>query len=140
MLYMYDRTVSVRLYFSLVTVVIAQDQRANKYIGYLPLFCTTISMTSSTEHWHSIYHSCRPNTAVIAKQTIEVDPELQPQAVKRTLSVEGNILTAKFETLTVRLARLTVNGFLENVDLVVRTLEQFGEDAEKHPVQSSRYP
>ena len=38
-----------------------------------------------------------------------------------------------FSTLTVRLARLTVNAFLENVDLVVRTLEQFGEDAEKHP-------
>ncbi|KAK0485257.1 transcription factor Pcc1-domain-containing protein [Armillaria novae-zelandiae] len=100
-------------------------------------------MTSSTEHWHTISVQIpfvSPKHAVIAKQTIEVDPELQPQAVKRTLSVEGNILTAKFETLTVRLARLTVNGFLENVDLVVRTLEQFGEDAEKLPIQSSRYP
>lgn len=36
-----------------------------------------------------------------------------------------------FKTLTVRLSRLTVNAFLENVDLVIRTLEEFGEDAEK---------
>lgn len=32
--------------------------------------------------------------ASIAKQVIEVDAELQPQAVKRTLSVEGNQLKA----------------------------------------------
>jgi EKC/KEOPS complex subunit PCC1/LAGE3 len=30
------------------------------------------------------------------------------------------------------LARLTVNGFLENVDLVVRTIGEFSEDAERH--------
>jgi len=64
---------------------------------------------------------------------IDVDRELQPQAVKRELSVDGNKLVAKFDTLTVRLARLTVNAFLENVDLVVRTLETFGEDAENPP-------
>lgn len=30
--------------------------------------------------------------ALIAKQTIEVDSELQPHAVKRTIEIEGNIL------------------------------------------------
>jgi hypothetical protein len=35
--------------------------------------------------------------ALIAKQTIEVDPELQPHAVKRTIEVEGNILVAYVE-------------------------------------------
>ena len=34
-----------------------------------------------------------------------------------------------FKTLTIRLARLTVNGFLENADLVIRTLGEFGEEA-----------
>ncbi|KAG2017955.1 hypothetical protein CC2G_007414 [Coprinopsis cinerea AmutBmut pab1-1] len=72
--------------------------------------------------------------ATIAKRAIEVDAELQPQAVKRTLKIEGNQLIGTFETLTVRLARLTVNAFLENVDLVVRTIENFGEDAEKRPI------
>jgi len=60
-----------------------------------------------------------------------VDAELQPHAVHRILVVEEDTLIATFKTLTVRLARLTVNGFLENVDLVVRTLQEFGEDAEQ---------
>lgn len=87
---------------------------------------------------------------MIAKQTIEVDSELQPQAVMRALSTEENVLLAyantrfyktnenlmvvyrrTFSTLTIRLARLTVNSFLENIDLVVRTLEEFGEEAER---------
>ena len=36
-----------------------------------------------------------------------------------------------FTCLTVRLTRLTVNSFLENVELVIRTLGEFGEDAER---------
>ncbi|KAI0359828.1 transcription factor Pcc1 [Trametes cingulata] len=71
--------------------------------------------------------------ANIAKQVIDVDRELQPEVVKRTLTVEGNVLVATFTTLTVRLARLTSNAFLENVDLVVRTIGEFGEDAERVP-------
>uniref|UniRef100_A0A8H7XYP0 Transcription factor Pcc1 n=1 Tax=Psilocybe cubensis TaxID=181762 RepID=A0A8H7XYP0_PSICU len=69
--------------------------------------------------------------ALIAKQVIEVDAELQPHAVKRELSVQDDKLIATFHTLTVRLARLTLNGFLENVDLVVRTIEVFGDGAEQ---------
>jgi EKC/KEOPS complex subunit PCC1/LAGE3 len=90
--------------------------------------------------------------ANIAKQVIEVDRELQPQAVKRELSVEGDVLVAyvlailrfrntpthsylrSFSTLTVRLARLSLNSFLENVDLVVRTISQFADDAEHRPM------
>ncbi|KAI0833521.1 CTAG/Pcc1 family [Trametes gibbosa] len=71
--------------------------------------------------------------ANIAKQVIDVDRELQPEVVKRTLTVEENTLVAMFTTLTVRLARLTSNAFLENVDLVVRTIGEFGEDAERVP-------
>lgn len=69
--------------------------------------------------------------ALIAKQAIEVDPELQPHAVKRQLVVEDEKLIATFSTLTVRLARLTANAFLENVDLTVRTIQEFGDEAEK---------
>jgi len=100
-----------------------------------------------------------PEHASIAKQVIDVDKELQPQAVKRELSIDGNKLIAyvfclffhhwrfagcvyeliflifnrRFDTLTVRLVRLTVNAFLENVELVVRTLASFVEDAENPP-------
>ncbi len=41
-----------------------------------------------------------------------------------------------FKTLTVRLARLVVNAYLENVDLVVRTIGEFGDDAERGPKPS----
>ncbi|KAI0719326.1 CTAG/Pcc1 family [Cerioporus squamosus] len=75
--------------------------------------------------------------ANIAKQVIDVDRELQPDVVKRTLAVEENELVATFTTLTVRLARLTSNAFLENVDLVVRTIGEFGEDAERVPAPTT---
>jgi len=61
---------------------------------------------------------------------IDVDPELQPHAVKRLLAVEDCFLVATFSTQTVRLARLTMNSFLENLDLVVRTLGEFGDEAQ----------
>ncbi|KAL0577131.1 hypothetical protein V5O48_004845 [Marasmius crinis-equi] len=89
-----------------------------------------------SEDWHTVSVQIPFSSekhAQIAKRSIEVDPELQPHAVKRTISVEGNILHAEFATLTVRLARLSVNAFLENVDLVVRTIEQFGAEAEQRP-------
>ncbi|EDR08637.1 uncharacterized protein LACBIDRAFT_249568 [Laccaria bicolor S238N-H82] len=92
-------------------------------------------MTSETD-WHTVSVKiplASSKHALIAKQVIEVDPELQPQAVKRTLSVDDNLLIATFQTLTVRLARLTLNAFLENVDLVIRTIEHFGEEAENRP-------
>ncbi|KAK7463535.1 hypothetical protein VKT23_006883 [Stygiomarasmius scandens] len=89
---------------------------------------------SESNDWHTVTVQipfASAKHALIAKQAIEVDAELQPQAVKRTITVEGEILKATFSTLTIRLARLTVNAFLENVDLVVRTIQQFGQDAEK---------
>ncbi|KAG8935067.1 hypothetical protein FRC01_009107 [Tulasnella sp. 417] len=70
--------------------------------------------------------------ATIVKRVIDVDKELQSHVVKRTLTTEGNVLVATFKTLTVRLARLTLNSFLENVDLVVRTLSEFAEDAAQY--------
>jgi len=89
-----------------------------------------------SDDWHSVTLTipfASDQHALIAKKTIEVDSELQAHAVKRTIEVEGNMLVATFDTLTIRLARLASNAFLENVDLVVRTLEQFGEEAEKPP-------
>jgi len=67
--------------------------------------------------------------AIIAKRVMDVDKELQADSVKRMLQVEDNELVVTFQTLTIRLARLTVNSFLENLDLIVRTLGEFGDDA-----------
>ncbi|KAG9314982.1 transcription factor Pcc1-domain-containing protein [Chiua virens] len=87
-------------------------------------------MTDSTWHTVTVRIPFTNNQhATIAKQVIDVDVELQKDAVKRTLTVEGDELIATFQTLTIRLARLTVNGFLENVDLVIRTMSEFGKQA-----------
>ncbi|KAI0322746.1 transcription factor Pcc1-domain-containing protein [Amylostereum chailletii] len=86
--------------------------------------------------WHTItvrIPFATPHHASIAKQVIEVDRELQPHAVERALVVEDAVLIATFSTLTVRLARLTLNAFLENVDLVVRTIAEFGDESERVP-------
>jgi len=93
------------------------------------------TMTNIDSSWHTVtvrIPFASAKHATIAKQAIEVDAELQPHAVERILTVEDDTLFATFKTLTIRLARITVNGFLENVDLVVRTLEEFSEDAEQH--------
>jgi len=55
----------------------------------------------------------------------------------RQLTLDGDVLVATFYTLTVRLARLTLNSFLENVDLVVRTIGQFADDAEQQSTSHS---
>ncbi|PIL35547.1 hypothetical protein GSI_02275 [Ganoderma sinense ZZ0214-1] len=92
--------------------------------------------TTPETQWHTVtirIPFASDKDADIAKQVIDVDREMQPDVVKRTLSVEGSELVATFTTLTVRLARLTTNAFLENVDLVVRTIGEFGEDAARVP-------
>jgi len=97
-------------------------------------------MPNVDSQWHTVtvrIPFASAKHATIAKQAIEVDAELQPHAVQRMLLVEDDTLIATFNTLTIRLARLTVNGFLENVDLVVRTLAEFGEDAERHSSKAS---
>ncbi|KAK7050898.1 hypothetical protein VNI00_005010 [Paramarasmius palmivorus] len=91
-------------------------------------------MSESRKDWHTVTVQvpfASEKHATIAKRAIEVDAELQPHAVERIITVEGDVLHATFRTLTVRLARLTVNAFLENVDLVVRTIEHFGAQAEQ---------
>ncbi|KAG8839216.1 hypothetical protein FRC18_000072 [Serendipita sp. 400] len=85
------------------------------------------------EEWHIVtvkvpFSSSKH--ANIARDVISVDRELQAHAVKRELTVEGDQLVGTFRTLTVRLARLTLNAFLENVELIIRTLDEFGPDAE----------
>ncbi|KAH8117816.1 transcription factor Pcc1-domain-containing protein [Phellopilus nigrolimitatus] len=95
---------------------------------------TTMSAVGDSDAWHTVtvrVPFASPKHASIAKQVIEVDAELQAQAVKRTLAAEGDELVATFTCLTIRLARLTVNSFLENIELVIRTLGEFGEDAER---------
>lgn len=86
----------------------------------------------SQRDWHAVtirIPFTSPEHAKIAMDVISVDKELQAHAVKRDLSLDGDELVATFKTLTVRLARLTLNAYLENVELIIRTLDEFGPDA-----------
>jgi hypothetical protein len=47
--------------------------------------------------------------------------------VTRTLSVEEKDLCAQFDCVSARMARVAVNSFLENVDLVVGSMAELGE-------------
>jgi len=89
--------------------------------------------TMENDGWHQLTIQvpfANQKHAEIAKRAISADPELQPQSVERTLTVDGRYLTASFSTETVRLARLTMNSFLDNIDLVVRTLGEFADETE----------
>jgi EKC/KEOPS complex subunit PCC1/LAGE3 len=67
---------------------------------------------------------------VLASQALQIlspDKELKEDLVKRTLSVEGNELHADFECVSARMARVSVNSFLENAELVVSSMGELGE-------------
>ncbi|KAJ9100371.1 hypothetical protein QFC20_005437 [Naganishia adeliensis] len=68
--------------------------------------------------------------ADIARRVILVDRELSAHLVERSLVVEDNVLIATYRTATVRLLRLATNGFIENLQLVIRTIQQFAPPAE----------
>jgi len=90
--------------------------------------------SAGEDDWHTVtvrIPFASSKHASITKQVIEVDAELQAKAVKRELTTEDETLVATFTCLTIRLARLTVNSFLENVELIIRTLGEFGQDAEE---------
>jgi len=90
------------------------------------------SALSDDTQWHTVtirIPFLTAEHAIIAKRVIEVDKELQPHVVKRTIEVQNDVLVCTLQSFTVRLARLTTNSFLENVELVVRTLAEFGDDA-----------
>ncbi|WRT64725.1 uncharacterized protein IL334_001659 [Kwoniella shivajii] len=85
----------------------------------------------SREGWHTTtlgipFHTSEH--AEIARKALEVDKEQNGVFVYRELSVEGEVLIAKYETTTVRLLRLSTNSFLSSLDLVVRTMTSFAPD------------
>src|SRR5205814_5887725 len=69
-------------------------------------------------------------TPLLASQALQIlspDKELKEHLVKRTLFTEGKTLVAEFECVSARMARISVNAFLESVDLVLTSMGEFGE-------------
>ncbi|KAI5450288.1 hypothetical protein NCC49_003199 [Naganishia albida] len=83
---------------------------------------------NETKDWHETTLKIPFKSAQhadIARRVILVDRELNGHLVERTLVVQDNILIATYRTATVRLLRLATNGFIENLQLVIRTIHQF---------------
>ena len=68
-----------------------------------------------------------PLHASQALQILSPDKELKENLVKRTLSAEGKTLVVEFECVSARMARVSVNAFLESVDLVLTSMGELGE-------------
>ncbi|TYZ56985.1 hypothetical protein PybrP1_006699 [[Pythium] brassicae (nom. inval.)] len=68
-----------------------------------------------------------PLDAQYALETLQVDGEIQPDKIHRTLAVDGAALTAHFEATEIRLLRAAVASFYDMALLVARTLLEFKE-------------
>ncbi|KAJ9093772.1 hypothetical protein QFC19_008211 [Naganishia cerealis] len=91
-------------------------------------------MQDPTSNWHQTTLRIPFRTAEqanIARRVILVDRELNAHLVERTLDVEANVLVATYRTATVRLLRLATNGFIENLQLVIRTIHEFAPPADR---------
>lgn len=68
-----------------------------------------------------------PTDARMAHDALDVDRELRPQLINRSLKVgEGACLEATFEADDLRVLRASVGSFLEHARLCAATLESFG--------------
>ncbi|CAD6574769.1 MAG: hypothetical protein CYPHOPRED_005503, partial [Cyphobasidiales sp. Tagirdzhanova-0007] len=66
-----------------------------------------------------------PHLAHLALSVLSVDPILRREAVTRVLSTSGCLLLASFTAVSVRQARVAVDHFLGDVQLVASTVEAF---------------
>lgn len=65
--------------------------------------------------------------AVSAKSVLLPDEELKADLVKRDLLVEDCVLLAIYRASTARMLRVSVNGFMDSILLVIDVLEAFHE-------------
>ena len=64
--------------------------------------------------------------AIIAKTTLEVDPELQPQKIDKTFSIaDETTLRVDFAATEIRLLRVAVSSIFDMIRLVVQTQQEF---------------
>ncbi|KAH9255417.1 hypothetical protein BASA81_006536 [Batrachochytrium salamandrivorans] len=76
------------------------------------------------------FATCR--AAEITKQTLEVDAELTPDKVRRTLLVRGSVLVCSIESAEQRLLRASLASFFDMAMTATRFLCEF--DSTERPV------
>lgn len=60
--------------------------------------------------------------ADIAKQALEPDSEVKPLEVQRKFIVEGQILKVEFTCVSARMARVSLQAFFDNIEVIIRTM------------------
>ncbi|KAG2186226.1 hypothetical protein INT43_002664 [Umbelopsis isabellina] len=66
-----------------------------------------------------------PRLAEIAQRALSVDKELKGDQVKRSISVEDNMLKVDFDCISVRMLRVSTTSFFEMLTMVTNTMEMF---------------
>ncbi|KAM0832033.1 hypothetical protein ACQ4PT_065149 [Festuca glaucescens] len=70
--------------------------------------------------------------ASIVYKTLSVDTELQPDKVKREMSVSGGKLVVHFEAIEARFLRASFSAFVDLMVLVTKLVEEYGVTNEEH--------
>ncbi|KAL7848195.1 hypothetical protein AOLI_G00229130 [Acnodon oligacanthus] len=65
--------------------------------------------------------------ASIAVQSLFPDREPRKGGITKTLSVSANILSVKWTAEEARILRVSVGSFLDNLALVMETMDAFGQ-------------
>ncbi|GAA5997168.1 chromatin DNA-binding EKC/KEOPS complex subunit PCC1 [Rhodotorula paludigena] len=81
--------------------------------------------------WYSVSLSIpfpAPENATLVKRVVEVDKPLRPSELSRELTLDGSTLVANFRAATVAQARVALDHFLSDVELVVQTMHTFGPE------------
>ncbi|WCJ28948.1 hypothetical protein M5689_010615 [Euphorbia peplus] len=64
--------------------------------------------------------------ASIVHAALVVDKELQPDKVKRQMSISGGKLSVHFEAVEARFLRASYSSFVDVLALATKTIEEFG--------------
>ncbi|KAJ9680029.1 hypothetical protein PVL29_021793 [Vitis rotundifolia] len=68
--------------------------------------------------------------ASIVYSALDVDKELQPDKVKRQMSVSDGKLSVHFEGVEARFLRASFSAFVDILTLATKTVEEFGKGME----------
>ncbi|XAR71501.1 hypothetical protein NMG60_11028801 [Bertholletia excelsa] len=68
--------------------------------------------------------------AQIVYSSLAVDKELQPDKVKRQMTVSNGKLSVHFEAVEARFLRASFSAFVDVLTLATKTIEEFGGEME----------
>ncbi|KAM0872928.1 hypothetical protein ACQ4PT_038388 [Festuca glaucescens] len=70
--------------------------------------------------------------ASIVYKTLAVDTELQPDKVRREMTVSGGKLVVRFEAIEARFLRASFSAFVDLMVLLTKLVEEYGVTNEEH--------